>query len=209
MAILVSDVITRAQYVLNDTNTRWVTAEMLVWVNDALREITVRHPEAATVIANLTLAAGTKQTLPAGAVSLGRLIRNMGAGGATPAEAPRLCSQLLMDLHLPTWHAATATLVVKNYMKDERFPRTYYVYPPMSGATQVEAEYLVIPTPITATSDALPIPDIYTNAVVDYVLYRAFAKELELPGMPSKSQAHYAAFNDAVGAVETGEETQK
>ena len=205
-----TQVITRCAYVLVDeTNVRWTVTEMIGWINDACREIVVAQPEANAKIANVPLVAGTKQVLPAGAIALGRLTRNMGVGGATPGEAPRQTTQMLMDLFRPAWHADTATLVVKNFMKDTRTPRIFYVWPPMSGATNVEAEYSAIPTPVTAGADVIPLDDFYVNPIVDYVLYRAFSKDVELAGMASKADQHRAAFEQTLGLTKQGEAEQK
>ena len=71
--LLVSDVIARAQDVLLDTSAvRWTSAELIRWTNDAQREIAVVQPSSAAKVANVSLVAGTKQTLPAGAIALDR-----------------------------------------------------------------------------------------------------------------------------------------
>ena len=205
--LLVSDIITRAQDVLADAGAvRWTNAEFIRWVNDAQREIAVAQPEATAKVANLTLVAGTKQTLPAGAIALIRLVRNMGAGGATPGEACRQITQMLMDLHRPGWHTDTPTLAVKNWMKDPRTPRIYYVYPPMSGATIVEGVYSAIPALVAATTDAITVDDFYLSPILDYVLWRALSKDVEIPGIQTRADAHRAAFGASLQATGAGEE---
>lgn len=198
--------ISSAAFVLADESAvRWTSVEMLGWLNDAQREIAIAQPEASAVIANITLVAGTKQTLPAGAIALARVIRNMGSGGATPGVIPRMVMQSLMDTHRPSWHSDTATLSVVNWMKSSLTPRIWYCYPPMSGATQVEAEYSVIPTPIAATASVISLDDFYANPMVDYVLYRAFSKDVEIPGLQAKADRHRAAFERTLGLTAAGE----
>ena len=46
----------------------------------------------------------------------------------------------------------------------------------------------------TAVTGDLGVPDIYANAVQDYVLYRAYTKDSEYAGNAARAQAHYAAF---------------
>lgn len=204
--LLVSDVIARAQDVLLDTAAvRWTSAELVRWVNDAQREIATQHPHSAAKIGNVNLVAGTKQALPAGAIALIRVVRNMGVGGATPAEAPRRVSQETMDLHHPNWNLDTTTLVVKNWMHDSSVPRIFSVWPPMTSATIVECEYSAIPTPVAAPSDAITLDDFYLNSMVDYVLYRAFSKDIETPGNPAKADKHKAAFDAGLGGADAGE----
>ena len=208
--VTVAQITTRCWNVLNDAGaTRWLQPEMTDWINDAMREIVNVDPDANSKLANVTLAAGTKQVLPAGAIALGKLVRNMGVGGATPGEAPRPVAIKLMDLHRPTWHADTATLVVKNYMPDPRTPRNFYVWPPMSGATVVECEYSTLPTPVVNPSDSITLDDFYVNAIVDYVLYRAFSKDIELLNSKTKAATHKAAFDQSMAVASKAEEEEE
>ena len=208
--ITVNQISTRAWNVLNDpAATRWPLAEFIDWTNDASREIALAQPESSTVIANLALVAGTKQTLPARSIMLARLIRNMGVSGTAPGEAPRQASMETMDLHAPTWHADTASLAVKNWFKDARTPRIYYVWPPMASVTFVEAEYSTTPVLLTAGTDTINLDDIYVNPIVDYVLWRAFSKDIEIPGMKSKADKHRSAFDAALSLTKAGEEDTK
>ena len=57
-----------------------------------------------------------------------------------------------------------------------------------------------MPADATATTEAIGVRDIYANALMDYMLYRAFAKDADHPGNAERSGAHYAAFASAVGA---------
>lgn len=199
-----TQIITRCQNVLVDSNVRWLTAELIDGINDAQREIAVLDPTANVKVGLVPLVAGTKQVLPAGAIALVRLTRNMGVGGATPGEAPRRVVASMLDLHRPGWHTDTATLIVKNYFEDAATPRVFYVWPPMSGATNVEAEYSAVPATVTVGADTITVEDLYVNAIVDYVLYRAFSKDNEVPGIASKSGEHWAAFRGAVAPPQTG-----
>lgn len=208
MTVLASDIITRVSAAAADTsNVRWPSAEIINWINDAIREIAALHPDSCAQIGNVNLVSGTKQSMPAGTVALIRVTRNMGVGGNTPGEAPREADRELLDRVMPTWQAATATLVVKNFMRDLRTPRTFYVYPPMSGTTIVECEYSALPTPIVLTTDPLPLPDHYANPIVDYCLWRCFSKDIEIPGLLSKSQTRRQAFDEYLGAAEKAEES--
>ncbi len=205
--VTVAQVITRCQNVLSDAGaTRWPDAELIDWINDAQRAIATVQPEASSRVANVPLVAGTKQTLPVGAIALIGINRNMGVSGTAPGEAPRRTTAQLLDLHRPTWHTDTATLVVKNWMYDLRTPRVFYVYPPMSGATNVEAEYAIPPAAVTVVGDAISLDDFYVPVIVDYVLSRAFSKDIEIAGMAARASAHYNAFKDALAGTRAGEQ---
>jgi hypothetical protein len=196
--ILASAIVAQATTILQDAGAvRWTAAELLDWLNAGVREIAT-ITDAAVIVGNLTLVAGTKQTLPAGGLFLREIYRNMGAGGATPGEAVRPTSRKQLDSYNPSWHSATATLVVKNYVYEAAVPRTFYVYPPMSGATTVEAAYAALPAAVTS-GQAIPLEDRYASPLLDYTLYRAFAKDAELEGMLARAAAHYAAMQQSLG----------
>jgi hypothetical protein len=200
VTIAASVLINQAKTIAQDTSaTRWLDAEWLDWLNAGQREIVTVSPDAGRTVANLTTVAGTKQSLPAGATFLHRLIRNMGAGGASPGEAPRPVPMDLMDRQFPTWHADTTGAAVKNYMYDPAVPLVYYVWPPMTGATQVEAEYTALPSDLVSSANNIGVPDRFANALLDYMLYRAFSKEIELPGMADRAALHRGYFEKALG----------
>ena len=66
MAVTVQSVLDRVQQTLQDTGgIRWSsTAELILWVNDAQREIAILKPDATATNTTVTLAAGTKQSIP-------------------------------------------------------------------------------------------------------------------------------------------------
>ena len=68
MAVTVQSVVDRVQTVLQDTTgVRWkVTEELVLWVNDAQREVALLKPDASATNATVTLTAGTKQDIPSG-----------------------------------------------------------------------------------------------------------------------------------------------
>jgi hypothetical protein len=196
--ILASAIVTQASTIAQDAGaTRWSAAEWLDWLNAGVREICT-FTDAGVVIGNISLVAGTKQSLPTGAIFLQDIIRNMGVGGATAAETVRSTTRAHLDAYNPGWQTATSTLVVKNYAYDPKSPRTFWVYPPMSGATTVEAQYVALPAAVTS-GQAIPIDDRYANPILDYMLYRAFSKDVEIAGLLSRAAVHYAAMNHALG----------
>ena len=50
----------------------------------------------------------------------------------------------------------------------------------------------------TAVVGSIGVPDIYTNALQDYILYRAYTKDTEYAGNAARAQAHYQAFVNAL-----------
>lgn len=199
MANIVASVITdKASTILQDISAaRWSAADLLAYLNDGIREIAVGVDGSYTITGNLTLVAGTKQALPAGAIDLKRTHRNMGVGGSTPGTTVRMVTLQLMDDNRPGWHTDASTLIVKNVMRDPSTPGTFWVYPAQTSANTIEASYSAIPAAITSGT-SIPIADDYANALLDYVLYRAYNRDAEVVGMAALSALHKQAFESSL-----------
>lgn len=205
MAVTVASVIDRVEQILQDTTSiRWPEAELVLWVNDAQREIALLKPDASAANETITLAAGTKQSIPTGGNRLLRAVRNMSAAsGGTGKRSVRLVSREILDAQTPDWHDSSVTGdaahtdVVKHYIYDEQNPRNFYVYPGVSGNAYLEIIYSANPATVTA-SDNLSIPDIFANAVMNYVLYMAYMKDAEYAGNQQRAGSHYQLFTASV-----------
>lgn len=206
MAVTVQSVIDRVQAILQDTTgIRWpVVSELVLFVNDAQREIALLKPDASAVNATVTLATGTKQDIPTAGNRLLRVVRNMSAAsGGTGKRSVRLVSRDILDSQTPDWHDPTVsgdaahTNIIKHYVYDEQNPRNYYVYPGVAGSAYVEIVYSANPTTV-AQSDNLAIPDIFANAVADYTLFRAYTKDAEYAGNSQRASTHYNLFINSV-----------
>lgn len=193
------NIIDRVNFVIQDTtNIRWTTAELFAWITEAQNEIVKRRPSANVVNGNISLIAGTKQSLPAAGLVLLDVTRNMGAGGTTPGNAVRLVDRRIMDEQTPSWHSSTPNAVIKHVMFDARDPRTFYVYPPASIPTYLECVYSTSVTPVGAVGDTLTLSDIYLAPIVDWVLHRCYSKDTEYAGNTDKAIAYRSSFENLV-----------
>jgi len=206
MAVTVQSVIDRAQTVLQDTTgVRWpVVGELVLWINDAQREIALLKPDASAANDTITLVAGTKQSIPSGGNRLLKAVRNMSAAiGGAGRRAVRLVDREVLDAQTPDWHDpsvggdAAHTALVKHYIYDEANPRNFYVYPGVSGSAYLEIIYSANPTAV-AQNDNLSIPDIFANAIMNYVLYMAYMKDAEFAGNAQRASSHYQLFTASV-----------
>lgn len=206
MAVSAQSVLKRVVDQLMDlTNVRWTAAELVRYLNDGQKEILIYRPDATGTTATVNLVAGAKQALPAGAFKLLDVVRNSGGTKA----AVRKIDQKLLDAQLPDWYNLTGQTVIKHYMYDPRDARVFYVYPPAAAANAaLEIFYSIYPAAITEPADGaayttvsgdLSVGDSYSNALIDYILFRAFAKDSEFGGNITRAQAHYAAFQNGVG----------
>ena len=206
MTVTVQSVIDRAQTVLQDTTgVRWpVVAELVLWINDAQREVALLKPDASAVNATVTLATGTKQAIPSTGNRLLGVVRNMSAAsGGTGKRAVRLVDRAVLDSQTPDWHdptvagSAAHTTVVKHFIYDETNPRNFYVYPGVAGNAYLEILYSSNPATV-AQSGNLSIPDIFANAIMNYVLYMAYMKDAEFAGNAQRASSHFQLFTTSV-----------
>lgn len=218
MALTAQAIADKAALLLQDTtNIRWSSDEMVKWINAGCKELVLLKPNSLTANISVKLSSGTKQTLSSTAgnyvpqpaaiapIQLLEVVRNMGTTGLETAAGNAITGidRKVLDITLPGWHSsANAGTTVKHFMFDPKDPKTFYVYPPMSDATRyVEVILSRAPSAITAIGETLDsgIDEIYENALVDYVLYRAYSKDSEFTANAQRSQWHYQAFQQALG----------
>lgn len=191
---------TEARELLQDGGTvHWSAAGMIQWINAAVRDVITHKPKANTVTGNLTLTAGTTmQSLPATVIALVGILSNMGTSGTDPGRAVTLTSAERMDAARPIWRSDTGS-AVKHYMVDDRDKSSYEVWPAPDSALKVLARTCNHPTDIAALTETLSIDDSYRNALVHYVLFKAYAQDAEDSINASLSAAHYAIYAQTIG----------
>lgn len=173
-------IVDRVEGTLQDTgNNTWGETELLGHLNDAIEKICVLKPDAYVVTAPVQLVAGAKQALPAGGTAVKEIIRNMGADGNTPGNAVTLVGRVEMNAALPGWMAAAASPTVIHWVYDPKDDlKTFYVYPPQPGTGMgyVEMRHGAVPAAI-AIGGTIPIDDNYENAIMLFILHRAWLKK--------------------------------
>lgn len=205
MAVTAQSIIRRVAETLNDvTSVRWPVAELVRYLNDGQREVGTYRPDALVSGATVNLVAGSKQSLPNNGIKLMDIVRN----ASTSQRAVRMTNRQILDAQIPNWHNLAGATEILHFIYDPRDPLVFYVYPPAaaSGAA-VYMIYAGTPTAITEPADGstysnvtgnIGVPDIYANALIDYVLYRAYTKDTEYSGNATRATAHYQAFVNAL-----------
>lgn len=212
------DAMFEASLILQDDRfTRWTLPVLNLFINGALREILLHKPNAFATTVNLTLEAGARQQMPDQYPTLLRIIRNVvpetpSALAGNAITQITLVSRQMMDAIDPYWSDPNFTKPsarVKHFMFDVAQPDHFYVYPPNNGAGVVEAIVAAEPARIGAPasgqtlldswSAVVPIKESYRQAVVDYMLFRAYSMDLAIPGSAQRAQMHRAAFAEALG----------
>jgi hypothetical protein len=217
MATLASTVIEQVSLILHDTsNVRWNESELLDWLNLGQNQIVIFKPDSCVTAAEYKLSQGSLQSLPDGSdsfvdaqsetlpagIQLLDIPMNMGTNGLTPGRSIKLVDKDILDAVDPDWPEVTAAAEVKYVMYDQKTPDIFYTYPPQPSTSQgyVAVIYSSIPTAClnTAATTYIGIPDKYVGALIDYILYRAYSKEMDSVDGTERAVAYYNNFLNAI-----------
>lgn len=217
MAFAANEVFRRASIILQDvTFTRWPLPEMLDWLNDCLREITILAPAivSQTVVANLNQ--GTVQSNPCRGAQI--LRANCNVTGDPPSYTRgRVVTPIrkaILDAQIPGWqdHACMPfDTNVLHFVEDDALHDKFLVAPGNNGLGKIELVVAQCPPPIQLPDDPedidsydqartpVAISTIYLSACVDYVIYRALLKDVAILNGPERAIGHYQQFAAALG----------
>ena len=194
MTVSVSSLQTQAFILLQDVaETRWSRSELLYWLNAGQREIVLMRPEISITTTDVTTAAGSRQTLPTGAIHLLDVTydRTMGTSISPVAKS-------VLDSNVPAWQAQLAGFGINHYVYDIRNPLVYWVYPAPNNTRSVEISFCTEPTEATTV---ITIPDIFSPALLNYMLARALSKDSE-SAIPPLAAVYYRDFAGLVSGAQ-------
>jgi hypothetical protein len=182
MAFLASDYISDAAGLYGDADFDRVTE--LTWIkhlNASIRALILVRPDAGAQTDNLELVAGVLQTLPATALRMLDITRNMGTDGRTAGKIITPADRKHLDYSNLLWPAATGDTEIDNFSYDKENPRIFYVTPPVHATTSVFVEIQVsqLPTAVAASGDDPGINDVFFEPLIQYMLYKAFSTDDE------------------------------
>lgn len=178
----------------------WLEADLLAYYNDGTREIVVLKPDANVVNASVQLVAGAKQAIPAGGIAIVDITTNMGAG-TTRGNAITLVDKAILGAVLPGWASATPAATVIHWIFDPKDPKVFYVYPPQPATAMGYVEMLYsVPPAAVAIGAVSPIDDGYENALINFILYRAWLKK-----QPALATGYWNLFLSGLGLREQQE----
>ena len=203
MAALASDVINKARIDLVDVITapatdgvRWLNADLLGYLNDAQVVVAILKLSASVVTSEVALVAGCRQALPVGALLPIRFGKNVPGGSAPSTVVPDALDKLIPDWQT---HAAAAKVAFVAWAPTD--PKVFLVYPAQPSLTtqKIEATYSALPAVIATIGNSISLADEYVPALIDYVLYRAWAKDAEAPDAAARSMQALQNFSGKLG----------
>lgn len=142
----------------------------------------------------------------------------LGDAGLVVGRAVRESNRLALDTEIPNWHAITpsaANVDPSHFTFDLFDPRRLYVFPgvnrvlplgslaPASYNVFIEVLYSAVPATLTLTDDleVSGLGDQYVNAILDWVLYRAYLKDTTYAGNIDRAMAHLGSFAGGIGVT--------
>jgi hypothetical protein len=205
MTTTAQSIIQRAQDVLQDSaGTRWGAPELVRHLNDGQREITRLRPDQVAWTYPITLGAGHIHMLSSSYQALIDIPNN------STGKKLRITKvdMLQLDAVEPGWRGRAQTNEVKHFMHDLRDPRVFQVYPPVLNGTQVDAVVAEYPTDVgvpsgaafTTVSGNISLPDHWADALLNFVLFKAYSKDAEYGGNTQIAAGYLGLFNAAIGS---------
>jgi hypothetical protein len=193
------DLINSVSVTLQDASfVRWTQVELLAYLNEAQRQIVAHRPDARVVNASFTCVASAKQTLPSNGLRLIGVTTNVNGPAITKVK------RTILDVSLPNWYntALGADGAVKHYVYDQLDPKTFYLFPKPPVSHAIEIIYSETPPTISVSNfvtdvQVIGLDDIYANAIMDYMVYRAYAKDSEY-GNLNRATAFLQAFQNGL-----------
>jgi len=201
MSIRFGDEIVYTGDTLVSDGVRISESDWIDYINQAVLQILLVRPDANAVLKSVALIEGTKQKIPDDGHCFIDITRNMGEDGETPGKAIYGADRETMDQMNPNWHTATVGTVVKNYMFDKKFPRIYFVSPPIGEVTDVYVElvYSEIPDAIDQSSDYMPLTETYFTPIKDWALSLAFSMDADSGANSTLGDKHQELFYRELG----------
>lgn len=189
-------IISSATTTLQDPdNIRWSVPELLVYLNEGIRELITKRPDANPVKATITPVAGARQQIPAAGVAFIDVLGNAtGQQRAITKVDVNLVSAINRD-----WRSSRSYGAARHFMFDPREPRVFDLFPPSSGTGSIDILYSAFPVDMTSASEAVPVSDQWQNALLNFVLSRAYSKDAEFGGNATAAAAYMGVFNAAIG----------
>lgn len=205
-----------ARITLNDAGSvRWTLPELLIYINDGMREIALNKPNAVSETVEHPLSEGTYQEHDY--LALIRVTRNLATLAASPqgrtgGSTVTPIERTVLDLSMPGWQDPTVypnQKRVDHICQDMADPQSFYVVPGNDGTGVIEVLVAKLPvdipepaagqTNLDSYGAIVPLDDIYRTILLNYVLYRAYQKDAAEPGNAQRSQMYYQMFAAAVG----------
>jgi len=190
--------------------TRWSESDLLEYARDGAAQVIALRPLDCAQSSKLTLAAGARQTLPDDALAFVRVDgtvdrygRVTGMPSSLDADAARIAANYFEAIVCRDSGSSSGPYAVRAFWPDPTDERAFFVDPPVPAGQTVAAmvRYTALPAELSE-SDAMPVPAVYHNTVVEWMLYRAYSRDQDSATSDARAEAHKKTFFDLLGLKE-------
>lgn len=195
------EIAVEASRLLNDSNdcdpeydfTRWSKDELMHYARDAASMIYMLAPKKFTDCKTITLRQGSLQKLPESCVKLTKVLGVADNSRAKSSIAP-VVNERLGELFQSGCSESLNPneYSVRGYTLEESSDNIFYVDPPVP-ADGIEVDVICVCEPDFGSSDYQPEGWMH-NAIIEWVLYRAYSSEDESAQSGNNSTMHLQHF---------------
>jgi len=190
--MVVQDILDIIQEQTRDDLTTWTVEDVLGYINEGVKNTIQRAPQANSKKEMITAAAGIEQTLPNDGVEIINIIANANVSGKLGDIIHRVDVQE-KDAYNPSWRNDRARSIAIEWMKRSS-PTQFLLWPPLSKATQVYAEFSYYPADVTGVGDTIVIANEYNEPVRTWALYRTFGRDSQDTPSVARSTGYRKEF---------------
>lgn len=216
MSQAVADLLAEVAGLLNDREpgaeyVRWTKLDLLEYMNDGVMQAFLVRPQLFSHNETIDLVPGAAQTLPDGC----NLQKMLGTDGETK-PARKLDESMLAIYGGQSCNCSCGPYKIDGYTSNPTDPNHFFVDPPVpdDGVThKATITCLQEPKPVAAVVDGsgavtdfnpadLSIKGKLHNAVIEWMLYRAYSVDMESPQSNNKMTFHVKHFYEMLGLDE-------
>ncbi|SIO50546.1 hypothetical protein SAMN05444172_2579 [Burkholderia sp. GAS332] len=202
------DLVLEVAKLLNDAEDgfeylRWTSDDLLEYANDGAVQIAMLRPDVVSQTETIPLQPGARQELPEGSTrffrvegTVDRYGRIVGQPSKTDGTAARVANTWFTPIACPV----SGDYVALSFSFDDTNPTVFYVEPPVPVGQSVKVAVSLARVPDEfGADDPVPIDRRFHNAVIEWMLYRAFSKDQESATNSTHAASHLKHFYDMLG----------
>ena len=198
--MIASDITLEVSRQLNDNDRiTWPEAALHEYLTTAEEMIVSIRPDTYSSVEVMLMVAGIKQSIPATALRLLDVKRNMGSDGLTPGRMVLVTDNDSLDLFESSWGTQAQVAAIYNFIYDEKTPEVFYVDPPSDGTGYLEVSVSQTPPVVTSENQTLVLKDIYRNALIQWCMFRAYSIEVDSASSQARAAKHEKSFYIMMG----------
>ncbi len=190
--MVIQDIVNIQQEQTRDDLTTWTEADIIQYVNEAVKNIIQRAPQANSKKEFITGAIGVEQELPADAVSIINVIANATVSNKL-GDVIHEVDVTMKDTYNPAWRSSRAKTKVVEWMKRSE-PTKFLVWPPLASEEQLYVEYSYYPADLTDVANTVVISNEYLEPVRLWCLYRTYGRDSEDTPSVQRAESYRQQF---------------